>query len=90
MSDEIKSNFVVNAAGFPFFIIPFPTPIPTKFGIEATSGPNGCWLQCRATYPEREKIQAAADRIGLTKGELMRRIMNDVAEYILTNVPETE
>lgn len=90
MSDVIKSNILSGPTGFPFFLIPFPSPIPVKFGIESTSGPNGCWLQCRATKPERERIQEAADRLGLTKGELMRRLMNDVATYILENFPETE
>lgn len=75
---------------FPFWIIPVPSKIPVSFGIHATSGPNGCWLQCRATYPEREKLQAAAERIGLSKGELMRRLCNDVSDYILANYPEQD
>jgi hypothetical protein len=57
---------------FPFLIIPIPTNLPVGYGIDSTSGPNKCLLQCRGLIKERELIQEAADRINLSYGMFMR------------------
>jgi hypothetical protein len=70
--------------------IPLPTEIPHSYGLEATSGPNGCFIQCRGTKMERDKIAAAAAKIGLSYGTFMRRIVNDVADFIHRELPDEE
>lgn len=90
MDEVLKSNVVVGPAGFPFFIIPFPSPIPVGFGIDSTTGPHGCFLQARGLKHERELIEKAAHKIGLSRGELMRRVCIDVAKYIIENYPDPE
>lgn len=72
------------------FTIPIPTPIPYSWGIEATSGPDGCFIQCRGTVPEREKIKTAAALLGLSYGGFMRRVLNDAADAIINYLKEEE
>lgn len=70
--------------------IPLPTQIPYSWGIEATSGPEGCFIQCRGTIPEREKIKRAAAVLGLSYGGFMRRVLNDTADVILRDLCDDE
>lgn len=63
--------------------IPVPSEIPYGYGLAATSGPEGCLIQCRGTVPEREKIKYAAHLLGLTYGTFMRRVVNDAADVII-------
>jgi hypothetical protein len=72
----------------PFLIIPIPSEIPTGYGIESTSGPNKCLIQCRGLLHERDKIQEAADRINLSYGTFMRRVVLDAAEYTINHLPD--
>lgn len=67
----------------PYYTIPLPTAIPYGRGIEATDGPNGCQIITRATKPEREKVRAAAAKIGLSYSAFIRRTINDMADAIL-------
>lgn len=63
--------------------LPIPTEIPYSYGLEATSGPNGCFIQCRGTKPEREKIARAAALVGVSYGTFIRRLINDAADIII-------
>ncbi len=67
----------------PYFIIPTPVEIPVQRGIASTNGPNGCLIQCRGTTMERDKIQRAANLLGLTYGTFMRRVVNDFADAVI-------
>ncbi|MCA2510509.1 MAG: hypothetical protein IM561_09015 [Microcystis sp. M60BS1] len=69
-------------------VLPLPTTIPQSYGLESTSGPNGCFIQCRGTKNEREKISKAAAKIGLSYGTFMRRVVNDAAEFIHRELPD--
>ncbi len=64
-------------------LIPLPCDITRGFGVEATSGPDGVFIQCRGLRQEREKIMRAAHHIGMPYGAFIRRTLNDVAEVIL-------
>ena len=74
----------------PLITIPLPTDIPYGYGIAATSGPQGCLIQARATTPERDKIQQAAAAIGVSYGTFMRRVTNDAADYVLAQIENPE
>lgn len=68
----------------PVFInLPIPTEIPYSYGIEATSGPYGCLIQCRGTHRERDKIKRAAALVGVSYGTFIRRLLNDAADLII-------
>lgn len=75
---------------YPFLIIPIPTEIPVGFGIHATSGPEGVFIQCRGLIVEREYIKKAAHTIGMTYGGFMRRVLVDAATSVLHQVGEPE
>jgi hypothetical protein len=66
-----------------FILLPLPTEIPRSYGLEATSGPYSCLIQCRGTKKERDKIQKAAALLGITYGTFMRRVVNDAADAII-------
>lgn len=68
---------------FPFLIIPLPTEIPVGFGIHATSGPHGVFIQCRGLVAEREYINRAATKLGLPYGSFIRRTLIDSATAVL-------
>lgn len=70
--------------------LPIPTDIPYSYGIEATSGPYGCLIQCRATKKEREKIQRAAELCGVSYGTFMRRLCNDGADAIIAHFEKNQ
>lgn len=63
--------------------LPLPTDIPYSYGIEATSGPEGCFIQCRGTKKERDKIHYAASLVGVSYGTFIRRLANDAADQII-------
>jgi hypothetical protein len=73
---------------FPFIIIPIPSELPVGYGIDATSGPNKCLLQCRGILRERDLIQEAAARLNLTYGTFMRRVIIDTSEYTINHLPD--
>lgn len=63
--------------------LPIPTDIPYSYGIEATSGPYGCLIQCRGTHKERDKIKKAAALVGVSYGTFIRRLLNDAADALI-------
>jgi len=73
---------------YPFLIIPIPTEVPVGFGIHATSGPDGCLIQCRGLVVEREYIKRAAHTIGLSYGSFLRRVAMDAAVAVLYQTGE--
>lgn len=75
---------------FPFLIIPLPTEIPVGFGIHATCGPEGIFIQCRGLVPEREYIKKAANRLGMTYGSFIRRVLVDAAHAVLAQDAEAD
>jgi len=48
-------------------------------GIDSTRGPYGRFIQYRGTESERDKLQEAAAYLGITYGNFLRCIANDVA-----------
>lgn len=76
---------------FPSLIfIPLPTAIPFAKGIDSPRGPYGIFISCRGLRHERYHIQAAAQRIGISYGEFIRRTTMDAASYVLDNIPEQD
>ncbi len=67
----------------PYFIIPTPVEIPRQKGIASTQGPNGCLIQCRGNTMERDKIQRAANLLGISYGTFLRRCANDLADQVI-------
>lgn len=63
--------------------IPFPYEIERGFGYDASSGPRGVQVNFRCLNFEREKFNQAGGIIGLSLGEFIRRVMNDVSDVIL-------
>ena len=52
-------------------------------GIDSTRGPYGRFIQYRGTEAERTKLQEAAAYLGITYGNFMRCIANDVADQVI-------
>lgn len=73
-----------------YFVIPRPVEIPRQKGIHATNGPNKCLIQYKGTKPERDKIQRAADALGISYGCFMRRVVNDVADQVIAVIEGRE
>lgn len=63
--------------------IPIPDDIPRGYGLAATTGPNGCFIQFRGTQQEKAKIFAAAECLGILSSTFMRRVVNDAADAII-------
>lgn len=70
--------------------IPLPTTIPTGYGVNSTRGPHGILFGGRGLASEREHVRKAAERIGVSYGEFVRRTIVDAATYVLENIPEQD
>ncbi len=66
-----------------FLILPIPTKIEEGKGIYSSGGPNGCYIQYRGIKSERERLQRAAEHLGISYSAFMRCLINDAVEEIL-------
>lgn len=71
-----------------YIVLPLPMAVPTGYGINSTTGPEGIFISCRGLKSERDLITKAAQRIGITYGEFIRRTTLDAAQYVLEHIPE--
>lgn len=89
MSSRTLTEEEINALspdGLPLqFTIPRPREFQTHYGrgIDSCRGPEGCFIQFRGVITERDKIQQAAKVLGISYGNFMRSIVNDVADRVL-------
>ena len=67
--------------------IPFPSYIPRGRGIHAV-GKFGSMLKAKCSFGEFDKVQQAADQIGISRSEFIRWSAVKVAEEVLRDVPD--
>lgn len=65
--------------------IPFPSYIPRARGIHAV-GKFGTLFKAKCTLEEKELVQQAADRLGISPTELIRWSSTHVAKEVLKDV----
>jgi hypothetical protein len=65
--------------------IPFPSYIPRARGIHAV-GKFGTLFKAKCTLEEKELVQQAADRLGISATELIRWSSTHVAKEVLKDV----